>query len=702
MTIVTSGEHVSSATFSAGQTQTVLDGGVAVSTTLLSGGSASVLYGGVESYTAIDSSGVEFVSGGTVYAATVNNGGALVVSSGDVYSTVVNSGGGEFVSGGSSFGTTVNSGGTEALPGGEAVSTTVNGSGQMVVSGGVAFDTLVTSGGSVFVSNGAIYDTVVDGSNASDVISAGAAYSTTVNSGGTEFVLAGAVYDATVNGGGVQAVSGGAAYSTTVDASGIQAVSGGNTFATVVSSGGAEYVTAGTALATVLDPGGALVVLPGGVASAPVIDTMAALALSDGAVVEGGIAFAGVSALLEIGGTAMPTVPIAGFVKTDLIDLTDIAPGSGAAVSIDSATDVLTVSAGGALYTLDLAGDYAGATFAVSSDGVSGSYVEVACFAAGTRIATPSGEAAVEALAPGALVLTQRGRAAPVRWVGHRRVDCRRHARPEQVRPVRIAAGAFAPAQPRRALLLSPDHAVHCDGVLIPVRYLVNGRTIAPLPVDRIDYHHVELDRHDVLLAEGLPAESFLDTGNRAAFVGGGAALELHPEFSRRVWREQGCAELVLSGPLLAAVRRRLLARAETLGHRLTCDPELMISADGRRLAAQVEGAWWGVALPAGATTVTLHSRIWTPAHADPGSDDTRALGVALDRLALDGRPVALDSPALAEGWQAAEGEWRWTDGAARIPVIGVRHLAFRLAMSGRHWAASPPIAGESDLAYTG
>jgi hypothetical protein len=32
------------------------------------------------------------------------------------------------------------------------------------------------------------------------------------------------------------------------------------------------------------------------------------------------------------------------------------------------------------------------------------------------------------------------------------------------------------------------------------------------------DYVHVELDRHDILLAEGLPAESYLDTGNRAAF----------------------------------------------------------------------------------------------------------------------------------------------------------------------------------------
>ena len=93
------------------------------------------------------------------------------------------------------------------------------------------------------------------------------------------------------------------------------------------------------------------------------------------------------------------------------------------------------------------------------------------------------------------------------------------------------------PAAPRPAALARPRGAV--DGVLIPVRYLVNGRPSRRSRSDSIDYLHVELDRHDVLLAEGLPSESFLDTGNRAAFVGGGAALELHPEFSRRVWREQ-------------------------------------------------------------------------------------------------------------------------------------------------------------------
>jgi hypothetical protein len=146
-----------------------------------------------------------------------------------------------------------------------------------------------------------------------------------------------------------------------------------------------------------------------------------------------------------------------------------------------------------------------------------------ACFASGTRIETPDGEVAVEALREGQHVLTSAGDTAPVMWLGYRSVDCRRHPRPQDIWPVRISADAFGPAQPRRDLMLSPDHAVFVDGVLIPVRYLINGVTITQREVDEITYWHVELPRHEVLLAEGLACESYLDTGNRAVFEDRGA-----------------------------------------------------------------------------------------------------------------------------------------------------------------------------------
>jgi autotransporter-associated beta strand protein len=213
--------------------------------------------------------------------------------------------------------------------------------------------------------------------------------------------------------------------------------------------------------------------------------------------------------------------------------------------------------------TLEIAGGFTTGSFSVTDDtGDDETIVTVSCFAAGTRLATPQGEAVVASLRVGDLVTTQSGGPRPVRWLGHRHVDCRRHARPQDVWPVRVAAGAFGPGLPCRDLVLSPDHAVHVDGVLIPVRCLINGAGIAQEPWASVTYWHVELDRHDVLLAEALPCESFLDTGNRAAFANGGVVMQMHPDFARHMWEGAACAPLVVAGPQLDRVRARLRAPA--------------------------------------------------------------------------------------------------------------------------------------------
>jgi collagen type I alpha len=192
----------------------------------------------------------------------------------------------------------------------------------------------------------------------------------------------------------------------------------------------------------------------------------------------------------------------------------------------------MTITNGGSpVAAIAVAGTYPGGftvnhtAFYGNTDAASSFIRAVACFAAGTRIATPNGGVAVESLRPGDLVLLARGGAARVQWLGHRHVDCRRHPRRHDVLPVRVRAHAFGPDLPARDLLLSPDHSVHVDGMLIPVRHLINGRTIAQEAVAEITYHHVELLAHDVLLAEGLPCETYLETGNRAAFADDDAAI---------------------------------------------------------------------------------------------------------------------------------------------------------------------------------
>ncbi len=206
--------------------------------------------------------------------------------------------------------------------------------------------------------------------------------------------------------------------------------------------------------------------------------------------------------------------------------------------------------------------DQAGATVSISytyTAAETNSLVEpevVQCFAAGTRIATAQGEVAVEHLRVGDAVDTVLGApAAPLIWVGRREVDCAGHPTPRKVWPVRIAAGAFGPGRPHTDLFLSPDHAVYVEGVLIPIKYLINGSTIAQVPMNHVSYYHLELAQHDVLLAEGLPAESFLDMRDGSNYANRPGPVRLYQDYSARMWEAFGCARLVVTGPELEVAR---------------------------------------------------------------------------------------------------------------------------------------------------
>ncbi len=214
--------------------------------------------------------------------------------------------------------------------------------------------------------------------------------------------------------------------------------------------------------------------------------------------------------------------------------------------------------------TLTILGSYAPGQISVTNDGTN-TFI-TACFATGTRIATSHGAVAVEALREGDLVVTASGRLAPVRWLGHRHTRLARHPNPHDVMPVRIRAGALSEGAPSHDLVLSPDHAVLIDGRLVPARHLVNGVSVVQETREAVTYWHVELDRHDVIIAEGMACESYLDTGNRAAFENADGPAELHPDFARRVWAAEGCAP-ILTDPAQATLRAlhtRLLARAHS------------------------------------------------------------------------------------------------------------------------------------------
>jgi hypothetical protein len=189
-----------------------------------------------------------------------------------------------------------------------------------------------------------------------------------------------------------------------------------------------------------------------------------------------------------------------------------------------------------------------------------------ACFAAGTRILTAGGQVAVENLASGDIVITHTGETEAIIWIGRRRIDLARHPDPARVQPICVAAGALGDDLPARDLVLSPDHALYLDGVLIPVKALVNHSSIRQLRRPSVTYYHIELVRHAVVFAEHLTVESYLDTGNRGAFENGGAVVRLHPDFAQKRRERQSCAPLHESGPVVEGVRRQAALRLRRFG----------------------------------------------------------------------------------------------------------------------------------------
>ncbi|WP_245890468.1 Hint domain-containing protein [Roseovarius confluentis] len=142
------------------------------------------------------------------------------------------------------------------------------------------------------------------------------------------------------------------------------------------------------------------------------------------------------------------------------------------------------------------------------------------CFAPGSLISTPDGETYVENLQAGANLRTAKGDIVAVKWIGRQTV--RRLFAGTSVQPVRIRANAFGDGIPHTDLTVTGDHGMILDGVVINASALVNGTTIDWVPMkdlpDSVTYYHVETENHDVILANGAAAETFIDYVGRQAF----------------------------------------------------------------------------------------------------------------------------------------------------------------------------------------
>ncbi len=186
------------------------------------------------------------------------------------------------------------------------------------------------------------------------------------------------------------------------------------------------------------------------------------------------------------------------------------------------------------------------------------------CYLAGTHVLTDRGEVLVEMLRVGDSVVTPRdlNECMVVRWTGRQHLEgaCVAHGQ-----PVLIRLGALGGGMPFRDLRVSGDHCLYLDGNLVPARLLVNNTTIVVETHHlALDYINVEFDRHTVMIAEGVEAESYLDCGNRARFDNATEPCEwlsTRMERDATAWFHHAFALPVWEGAGLDVLRARLAGR---------------------------------------------------------------------------------------------------------------------------------------------
>ncbi len=390
------------------------------------------------------------------------------------------------------------------------------------------------------------------------------------------------------------------------------------------------------------------------------------------------------------------------FAATDLIDLP-----LGTASFQQYAGGVLSLNYGGGAVALQLATIYATPQFQFTGDGHGGTDILVSdavCFCRGTLILTERGEVAVEDLAVGERVRTLSGAAKPIVWIGTGSAPVGRGNR--LARPVIVRRGALAEGVPSRDLYLTHGHALYLDGVLIPVENLVNHRSILwDESAERVEYYHIELEEHDVLLANGAPAESYYDASNRAQFHNtrdGSRPGAAKPTF----------APVLNGGDIVDRVWTRLCGRSGGCSETdTTDDPNVHVVVDGIRLDPQsIDGNCYTFALAAASGRLRLCSHTGVPSLLGITRHDHRRLGVAIEQIVLSQAGIAarfdFDAPQLREGGcYKHEDGFAWTDGDWALPArffAGIRDawtLEVHIRSNGMRYPIAIPLTGKMQRA---
>ncbi|HTI79541.1 MAG TPA: Hint domain-containing protein, partial [Acetobacteraceae bacterium] len=229
-----------------------------------------------------------------------------------------------------------------------------------------------------------------------------------------------------------------------------------------------------------------------------------------------------------------------------------------------------------------------------------------------------------------------------------------------------------------------------------------------------VTYYHVALDHHSILIAEGLPAESYINTGNGSLFANSPMPLVLHPDLTDAAihpTREAAsCAPFASAEADVRPVWQHVADRSARLGYPVvnratTTDAGLHLLSGTKRVESILTDTDRALfVLPPGLSEVQIVSRAEPPSEARPWLEDCRRLGVRINRIILrDGcelYEIPLDDPRLTDGWWAVERDGRsisrWTNGCALLPLSEPsRFTILEIQLAGTMIYASP-IAGSA------
>lgn len=320
--------------------------------------------------------------------------------------------------------------------------------------------------------------------------------------------------------------------------------------------------------------------------------------------------------------------------------------------------------------------------------------VDIACFLPGSLIATEAGPKAVETLAVGDLVLT--GLAGnqtpePVTWIGRGHVEVQPDLPDDQAGyAVCISKDALGKNCPDTDLHLTSEHTLYFNGHFVPVRMLVNHRSIF---YDRnllsYDYYHFETAEHSIVHANNVVTESYLNAESSRRdfrdmdFLQQGNVVTFPPP--SKSWEQDACAPLAVDAAFVQPLHEMLDARARSLGFARQVPPVSLIQDSDLHLVTGTGETLYPIhraqdravfLLPKSVTTLRLRSRASRPCDTiGPYVDDRRFLGVLVGSVELyqGGQTHRLTSHLTdqhAPGWDVVENApHRWTNGNALLSL---------------------------------